>query len=121
MAGGLYGAYQQFVSPDEFSLFMSIQYVAMVVVGGAATIFGPILGALFIATLPRIIETFSNHIPGITTNAGGHGITVFALNQAIFGLLIIGFLVAEPRGLAALWLRIKAYFCAWPFSLARYH
>jgi len=116
MAGGLYGAYQQFVSPEEFSLFMSIQYVAMVVVGGAATIFGPVLGALFITTIPRIIETYSSSIPGITTNAGGHGITVFALNQAIFGLLIIGFLVAEPRGLAALWLRIKAYFCAWPFS-----
>jgi hypothetical protein len=38
------------------------------------------------------------------------------LNQALFGVLIIGFRCAEPRGLAALWLRIKAYFRAWPFS-----
>ena len=116
MAGGLYGAYQQFVNPDEFSLFMSIQYIAIIVVGGVATTFGPVIGALFITAVPRVVEAFSGSIPGVTTNPGGHGISVFALNQMIFGLLIIGFLVMEPRGLAALWLRIKAYFMAWPFS-----
>lgn len=120
MAGGLYGSYQQFVSPDEFSLFLSIQYIAIVVVGGVATTFGPVIGALFITAVPRIIETFvqkyGGSIPGITTSGGGHGLTVFALNQIVFGLLIILFLVVEPRGLAALWLRVKAYFRAWPFS-----
>ena len=41
---------------------------------------------------------------------------MFALNQAIFGLLIVLFLVFEPRGLAGIWFRVKAYFKAWPFS-----
>ena len=116
-AGALYGSYQRFVSPGEFGLVMSIQFIAIVIVGGAGTIFGPILGSLFVTAIPRLIEEFSDKLPGVATDAGGSGfVTVFSLNQAIFGLLIIFFLVVEPRGLAALWLRLRAYFRAWPFS-----
>jgi branched-chain amino acid transport system permease protein len=116
MAGALFGSYQQFVSPSDFTLFVSLQYIAMVVVGGVGTTFGPILGALFITAMPRVIEEFSDRIPGVASQAGASGITVFSLNQALFGVLIIAFLILEPRGLAALWLRIKAYFRTWPFS-----
>jgi branched-chain amino acid transport system permease protein len=116
MAGALFGSYQQFISPSDFTLFVSLQYIAMIVVGGVGTTFGPILGALFITALPRVIEEFSDWIPGVASQPGAQGITVFSLNQALFGALIIAFLVLEPRGLAALWLRIKAYFRAWPFS-----
>lgn len=117
VAGGLFGAYQQFVSPTDWSLFLSIQFIAIIIVGGLGTIFGAVLGALFVGSLPRLIEEYSGSIPGVSTGAGDEGlITVFALNQAIFGLLIVGFLVFEPRGLAAIWLRLKAYFKGWPFS-----
>lgn len=116
LAGALYGSFQRFVNPEEFGLFLSIEYVAMIVIGGAATVYGPILGALFITTVPFLIEEWSDRIPGVATEAGESGITVFALNQALFGLLIIGFLVIEPRGLAALWMRVRVYFAAWPFS-----
>jgi branched-chain amino acid transport system permease protein len=117
LAGGLYGAYQQFVSPDEWSLFLSIQYIAIIIVGGIGTIFGSVLGALFLGGLPALIEEYSDSLPGVTTGSGDDGfISVFSLNQAIFGLLIVLFLVFEPRGLAAIWLRIKAYFKTWPFS-----
>ncbi len=94
LAGALLGTYQQYVAPDGFSLFLSLQYIAMIVVGGVGTTFGPILGALFITAVPRVIEEFSDKIPGVAA-AGGKGITVFSLNQAIFGLLIIAFLA--PR------------------------
>ncbi|MGH1505860.1 MAG: branched-chain amino acid ABC transporter permease [Acidimicrobiales bacterium] len=116
VAGGLYGSYQRFVNPEEFGLFLSIEYVAIIVIGGIATVYGPVLGALFITAVPFLIEEWSHRIPGVATEAGESGITVFALNQALFGLLIILFLVVEPRGLAALWLRIRVYFQAWPFS-----
>ncbi len=116
VAGGLYGSYQRFVNPEGFGLFLSIEYVAMIVIGGVATVYGPILGALFITAMPFLIEEWSDRIPGVATQPGESGITVFALNQALFGLLIIGFLIVEPRGLAALWARIKVYFQAWPFS-----
>jgi branched-chain amino acid transport system permease protein len=117
MAGALFGAYQQFVSPEEFSLFLSIQYIAIIIIGGVGTIFGSVLGALFLGGLPRIIEQYSESIPGVQTSASDSGfISVSAFNQAVFGLLIVLFLIFEPRGLAALWLRIKAYFKSWPFS-----
>lgn len=117
LAGALYGAYQQYVSPDEWTLFLSIQYIAIIIVGGVGTIFGAVLGALFLGGLPAVIENYSDSIPGVATTAADDGfISVFSLNQAIFGLLIVLFLMFEPRGLAAMWLRLKAYFKAWPFS-----
>jgi branched-chain amino acid transport system permease protein len=117
MAGGLYGAYQQFVSPEEWSLFLSIQYIAIIIVGGIGTIFGSVLGALFLGGLPAVIERYSESIPGVKATATDDGlISVFSFNQAVFGLLIVLFLIFEPRGLAAIWLRVKAYFKSWPFS-----
>ena len=117
MGGALLGAYQQYVSPDQWSLFLSIQYIAIIIVGGVGTIFGSVLGALFLGGLPGLIEKYSGSIPGVYSQAGGNGfISVFSFEQAIFGLFIIGFLVFEPRGLAAICLRVKAYFKAWPFS-----
>ena len=115
--GALFGSYQQHVSPDDWTLLLSIQYIAIIIVGGLGTIFGSILGAIFVGALPALIDEYSSVIPGVATEAGGDGfISVFALNQAIFGLLIVLFLVFEPRGLAGIWFRVKAYFKAWPFS-----
>lgn len=115
LAGGLYGSYQRFVSPGEFTLFLSIAYIAMVVVGGVGMVFGSVLGAVFITAIPRVIEEVSA-IPAVEQLLDTIGITVFSLNQAVFGLLIVLFLVLEPRGLAAIWLRIRLYFRTWPFS-----
>lgn len=115
MAGGLYGSYQRFVNPESFNLFLSITYIAMIVVGGVGLIFGSVLGAIFITVIPRIIEEVSA-IPAIDSFLKDQGITVASVNTAVFGLLIVLFLVLEPRGLAAIWLRIRMYFRAWPFS-----
>jgi branched-chain amino acid transport system permease protein len=64
------------------------------------------------------VDRFSRDIPFVASTATTHGfqITVFEFNQLVFGVLIIAFLVLEPRGLAAMWLRAKAYFKAWPYS-----
>ena len=118
VAGALFGAYQQFVQPDAFDLFLSIQYIAIVIVGGVGTVFGSILGAIFVGAVPQLVDRYSRDIPFIAKTASGSGfhLTVFQVNQIIFGILIVLFLVLEPRGLAAIWMRIKAYFKAWPFS-----
>lgn len=109
VAGGLFGAYQEYVSPSEWTLVLSIQYVAIIIVGGLGSVYGPVLGALFVGSLPRVIEEYSDAIPGVSAGAGDAGvITIFALNQILFGLLIIGFLILEPRGLAALARRVGA-------------
>jgi branched-chain amino acid transport system permease protein len=124
VAGGLYGVIQQFVDPTEFGgtlgLFLSIQFIAIIIVGGVGTVFGPLLGAFIVGAMPRVIDNLSRNtdIPGVSGDAGGREgfITVFSLNQMLFGVLIVAFLLFEPRGLAAVWLRLKAYFKTWPFS-----
>lgn len=115
-AGALLGSYLRYVTPEQFGLLFSIQFVAMIIVGGVGTIFGSILGALFIVLIPRLVEQFSDSIPFLSKTSSGGGLDVFTFNQLIFGVLIVVFLVAEPLGLAGIWQRIKVYFKAWPFS-----
>lgn len=118
VAGALYATLQEYVSPSEWALTLSIQYLAIIIVGGLGTVSGAVLGALLLGSLPRVIEEFSGSIPFVATSAGDTSglITVFALNQAIFGLLIVLFLVFEPRGLVAVWRRARTYAAGWPFS-----
>lgn len=122
VAGAFYGAaIQQFVSPAEFGgqlgLVLSIQFIAVIIIGGLGTIYGAILGAIVVGALPRIIQEFSGSLPFLVSGPGDDGIlSVASFNNMLFGLLIIVFLLAEPLGLAALWMRLKAYFKFWPFS-----
>ncbi len=115
-AGALLGSYLRHVTPDRFDLTLSIQYVAMVIVGGIGTVYGSLFGALFIVLVPRLVEQVSPLIPFVTRSAGAAGVTVFTLNQIVFGVLIVVFLVAEPLGLAGIWRRLRLYFRMWPFS-----
>lgn len=115
-AGAIYASYARFVSPLDFTLYLSIQFVAMVVVGGIGTIHGSILGALFLTMLPRFIESVSDRLPFVSADGTGGGLTVQSINQAMFGVLIIAFLLFEPLGLAEIWRRITRYFREWPFS-----
>jgi branched-chain amino acid transport system permease protein len=120
VAGALYGLLQQYVSPGEFGLFLSITYVAIIIIGGLGTIFGAIVGALFVEGGRSLIEQNSGQAifdPLITTRAGEPGIfTIGELNAVLFGLAIVLFLLFEPRGLAAFWFRAKTWFVSWPFS-----
>jgi len=52
----------------------------------------------------------------VSHSAGGAGVTVFVLNQLLFGILIVLFLVFEPLGLAGIWMRVRTYVKTWPFS-----
>lgn len=124
VAGAFYGVLQFRVDPTEFGgtfgLFLSIQFIAIIIVGGVGTLFGSVLGAMIVGALPRLIERLSTEVdlPFVFGDQGGSDgfLSVFSLNQMLFGILIVVFLLFEPRGLAAVWLRIKAYFKSWPFS-----
>ena len=115
-AGALFGSYLRYVTPAQFDLLFSIEFVAMIIVGGVGTIFGSIIGAFFVVLIPRLVEQFSDSIPFLSDSTTGGGLDVFTFNQIIFGALIVVFLVVEPHGLAGIWQRIKVYFRSWPFS-----
>jgi branched-chain amino acid transport system permease protein len=120
LAGSLYGLLQQYVSPTEFGLFLAINYVAMIIIGGLGTVFGSVLGALFVWGGRSVIEQNSDLALFdrlITSGSGEGGIfTIGEFNGVLFGLAIVLFLLFEPRGLAAFWLRVKTWFLTWPFS-----
>ena len=108
-----------FTTPERWNLLLSIDFLAVVLIGGAATITGPIIGAGFVVLMPRFIETFAGSLPEwfVSTAIGGTGLlNVFQLQRLLFGAMIILFLVVEPRGLFGVWIRVRNYFKAWPFS-----
>lgn len=114
-AGALLYTVSGFFEPTSFSLLLSVQYIAMILIGGVATISGSIMGAMFITLLPRITRELPVFLPFISSSPTALP-NVFQVETILYGLLIIGFLIFEPRGLFGIWIRIRNYWKAWPFS-----
>jgi len=112
VAGALFAYYRSFVSVEAFSLFLSIQYVAMIIIGGMGSLLGALLGAVFVTLFPYLIEAALMKLPNAQSYAG----LLFAVNYAAFGVVMILFLVFEPQGLVGIWRRIQTYFLLWPFK-----
>lgn len=114
-AGALLYPLIGFIEPGSFSLLLSIQYIAMVLIGGAGTISGAIAGAFFITLLPTITRELQPLVPFIST-ASTELPNIFQVEAILYGVLIIGFLIFEPRGLFGIWTRVRTYWKTWPFS-----
>jgi branched-chain amino acid transport system permease protein len=114
-AGALLYTLTGFVEPSSFSLLLSVQYIAMVLIGGAGTISGAIAGAFFITLLPRLTRELQEWVPFISTQPDEMP-NVFQVETILYGVLIIVFLIFEPRGLFGIWVRARNYWKAWPFS-----
>ena len=112
VAGALFAYYRGFVSVEAFSLFLTIQYLAMVIIGGMGSLLGALLGATFVTIFPYIIETGLLSLPG----AQGYASLLFAVNYSAFGFVMILFLILEPLGLVGIWHRLQSYFLMWPFK-----
>jgi branched-chain amino acid transport system permease protein len=120
IAGGLLYAVIGRLQPEEFGFPLSIDYIAMILIGGVATVSGAIMGAFFLELfLPKFVEWLAA-LPGVDfliSQEAGRGIfDVFQFERILFGLLIVGFLIFEPLGLYGIWIRIRNYWKAWPFS-----
>jgi branched-chain amino acid transport system permease protein len=112
VAGCLFAYYRGFVSVEAFDLFLSIQYVAMIIIGGMGSLLGALLGAVFVTLFPYAIEALLNLLLNVQKLAGD----IFAINYASFGVVMILFLVLEPLGLVGIWHRLQNYFLLWPFK-----
>lgn len=117
VCGGLLGVMFGQPTPENFNLNMSVLFLAMILVGGVSTISGSILGAFVIGVLPRFVQELSDVLPFIDRQAtGGAVISVDQFQGILFGVLIVAFLILEPRGLFGLWMRVRNYWKAFPFS-----
>jgi branched-chain amino acid transport system permease protein len=117
VAGALLATVSGYIEPSGFGLLMSIQFLAMILLGGLATISGSIAGALFITFLPRLTQSVAEVLPFMDHRGNGSGLlSAFQLEQILYGLLIVVFVVAEPAGLMGIWNRIRTYWRSFPFT-----
>lgn len=143
IAGALLASFVGRTIPEGWNLFLSVQFIAIILIGGVGTVTGTILGTVFVIVLPRIVQDLTGAMQEvvesgegalaglfdifvstgpedfglINTSAGvAPGLGIEQLNLVIYGLLIVAFLIFEPLGLYGIWLRIRNYWKGWPFT-----
>ena len=116
VCGVLYTYYFGIANYEAFQIGVSIDYLAMIIVGGLGSVLGSVLGAAFITMLPIVIRWSVEAFGGLFIDPSQLPAITGSLRLVIFGALIIFFLVVEPEGLNRLWRNIRNYFRVWPFS-----
>ena len=113
IAGALYGHYMQFIGPTHFELYLSVQYLAMIIIGGLGSVIGTIFGAVFMTILPELLK----YIPDLFRQSYPVIVERFAdINLVLYGILIMLFVIVEPKGLHGIWKNIKVYWKMWPYT-----
>jgi len=116
VCGVLYTYYFGIANYEAFQIGVSIDYLAMIIIGGLGSVLGTILGAIFVTMLPIVLRLAMEPLGGLFFNAGELSSVIASTRLVLFGCLIIFFLVVEPEGLNRLWRNIRNYFRVWPFS-----
>jgi branched-chain amino acid transport system permease protein len=113
IAGALFAHYLMYISPGHFELLVSVQYLAMIIVGGLGSILGSVFGAVFMILLPEVLK----FLPDLLRGSCPVIIERFAdINLILYGLIIILFILKEPKGLYGIWTDIKVYWRNWPYT-----
>lgn len=99
------------VSAENYSLSLSITYLAMVVIGGAGSVAGAYMGAVFVTALPYGITWL---FESLEVSARTQMTFLIPSQIVVFGLIMVLFLIFEPRGLVGIWNRVRIYFEMWP-------
>lgn len=115
LAGGLMAFQYRFINVDLFSLLISIEALAMIIVGGLGSVAGAILGAAFIVLLPEAVRGLTDLLPATLTAM--LSTYVYEVRGLLTGLAIIAMLRIEPHGLVGLWRHVKRYWTHWPLSV----
>jgi branched-chain amino acid transport system permease protein len=136
IAGALYAHKMSFISPEMFSLSVSIDFVMIIIIGGVVSLRGAVFGAIFMIMADPLLIILKDKIPSLT-EALTHGlflpdaaaqaiqagvlrvVNAPGLKSLIFGIIIIVFIIYEPMGLDGRWLRVKAYFKQFPLARQR--
>ena len=140
VSGALFAALLQRLLANEFNLFLSVEFIAILLIGGAGTTAGPLIGSFFVVMVPEFVKAFTAWLEDaeggvaglvsrvVLTEGGDFGLintaiqtpgwtlSVDAWNIVLFGALIVVFLIAEPLGIFGIWVRIRNYWKRWPFS-----
>jgi len=115
VTGVLYTYVYGMANYEAFTLTVSIQFLAMVIIGGMGSVLGSIFGAVFITLLPIALDIFLQRVGRLFLDVADVASLATNFQLMIFGGLIMLFLVVEPDGLNKMWRNIKDYFRVWPF------
>ncbi|MFP4397604.1 MAG: ABC transporter permease subunit, partial [Desulfonatronovibrio sp.] len=105
--------YTMYITPEQFEIGLSIQYLAMIIIGGLGSVLGSVFGAVFLTLLPEALGFVANLFSGFFPNISTY---FLAMRDGIFGLILVLFLIFEPDGLARRWQLTKSYFKLHPFA-----
>jgi branched-chain amino acid transport system permease protein len=111
VAGALVVHYYAFASPTQFPFFDSVWYLGMLIVGGMGSTTGAIFGAVSLRLLDELVTIVGPILSAVVAPQAAASLALISR-----GVVIILFLIFEPRGLAHRWELIKAYYRLWPFS-----
>jgi branched-chain amino acid transport system permease protein len=115
VAGALWAYYMVSITTEPFNLGLSVEFIAMVIIGGLGSIAGAIYGALFITGLNEGLRWLTDILMS-TDIFNAVGLSMAPLRELAFGSAIVFFILLEPRGLAEVWRIIRSNFRLWPFS-----
>ncbi|PYN27884.1 MAG: branched-chain amino acid ABC transporter permease [Candidatus Rokuibacteriota bacterium] len=116
MTGVLYTYFLGIANYEQFQIGVSIDYLAMIIIGGLGSVLGSIFGAIFVTLLPIVIRYTMEAFGGVFFAQQTVLNLIPNLRLMMFGALIIFFLIVEPEGLNRLWRNIRSYFRVWPFA-----
>ena len=143
VAGALLASMVGQMNPEAWDLLLSVEFVAILLIGGLGRVSGALMGTFFVVLLPRFVEEFikwtANQAEGgglfsglwdlmislksgdfgfisVSEQALGFPLPASALDEIIYGALIIVFLLFEPLGLFGMWVKVRNYWKGWPFS-----
>lgn len=114
IAGSLWAHYFFYISPESFTLHSSVWYLGMIVIGGMGSVLGAVMGTFFFTLIDvlsyNIAPLLSDAFPFLPTNI------VYVVGLILFAVVIIVFLIYEPRGLVHRWRIFKASYRLWPYA-----
>ncbi|MDB5876182.1 MAG: high-affinity branched-chain amino acid transport system permease protein, partial [Ramlibacter sp.] len=113
VGGGLWAYFVRFVAVDQFTLFNSIWFIAMIIVGGMGSITGALVGVVVIKCIQEAFVSLGPSVVSLFPSIGGD--VVFSLMNVFLGSVIAAFLIFEPRGLMHRWNILKRSYRIWPF------
>ncbi len=131
LAGSLYAHKLSFISPEMFTLQLSLEFIIVILIGGAFGLHGAIFGAIFIVMIDPLLTLLKDDLPDIAAQfAAALGVSpqraaalqdtiarigaAAGLKGAIYGVIIMLFVLFEPYGLYGRWLKVKLYFQLFP-------
>ena len=143
VAGALFASFAGQIPPETWDLILSVEFIAILLIGGVGTTAGTLLGTFFVVLIPRLIEEFTKWLDAEANKSGplsgisdlvvskgandggvistqqiapGFALPASALDALVYGALVIVFLLFEPLGLYGIWLKIRNYWKGWPFT-----